>query len=65
MLGTRMETEVVEVLLMKMLVHDKTTLGSQGRRYCALLHLPAVAVDGRAHLGGLRVLRTLFTIMDP
>ena len=40
-----MEAEVVEVMLMKMLVHDNTTAGSQGRWYCAPLDLLAFVVD--------------------
>ena len=54
----------MEVLLMRMLVHDKTALGLQGKRYCAPHNLHAITVNEPACHGELQVLRTLVAIVD-
>ena len=47
--------EVVEMLLIKMLVHGRTASGWQGRLHFAPHDLLAAAIDGPAHPGELRV----------
>ena len=51
MLGTRIETEAIRVLLMTMLVHDKTTSDLPGKPYCAPHDLLASVVSRPAHPG--------------
>ena len=60
-----MKVEAMEVLLKKMLVHDKTAAGSHDMWYCAPLDLLASVFGERACLDGLIILRTLSMAVDP
>ena len=50
---------------MRMLGHDKTTLGLQGRSYYTSHDLLASVVGEPTRLEELQVLRTLVVIVDP
>ena len=59
-----METEATKVLLLMMLVRDKTASSLQGKSYCALHDLPASTVCGPTHPSKLQVSRTLVAAVD-
>ena len=44
MRGTQTKTDAMEMLLMKMLVHDSTASSSRGRRSCVPLDMPVSIV---------------------
>ena len=59
-----MKMEAAVVLLMMMLVRDKTTSSFPGKSYCASHDLPVSIVNGPARLGKQQVSRIVTAAMD-